>query len=77
MFAFVCVLSSTPVTQSDAKLDSDDEKDEFFDATAKQQELDQDERVEGPGQILLDEQVEIQDLGSKGIPSLAKTSVTS
>ena len=34
----------------DAEPDSDSEEDEFFDATAEQQDLDDDERVEGPGQ---------------------------
>ena len=42
----------------DAEPDSDDEEGEFFDATAEQQDLDDDERVQGPGQRLLDDEAE-------------------
>ena len=46
----------------DAEPDSDDEEDEFFDANAEHQDLDDDERVQGPGQRLLDDQADIRDL---------------
>jgi hypothetical protein len=46
----------------DAEPDSDSEEDDFFDAAAVQEDLGDDERGEGPGQRLLDDQAEMRDL---------------